>query len=98
MTPESVDNFIEDIINVVYNTSHFHTLARFLTPAHSNCLSRFKTTKIQSHLQSNCYLMKRLALAFRHVLDTRTIYCSKWFPFEWTLLMICLAQTHLSST
>lgn len=87
LTPESVDNFIAEAISIASNSSHYHTLAKLLTPTHASCLLKFKVTKIQSHLHSNCYLKKRLAQAT--FLNTRSKNHERWFPFEWTLLMIC---------
>jgi len=95
-TPESVDHFFGEAINVAYNASHYHTLARLLTPAHACCLSSFKVTKIQSHLRSSCYLKKRLAQNCRHIIDLKSKYDSQWFTYEWTLLMICLAHKLIS--
>lgn len=96
ITPTSIDNFVGDLIGIVYNACHYHTLTRLLTPAHASCLLRFKVTKIQSYLHSKCYLKKRLAQAYRHVLDTRVKGHHKWFPYEWTLLVICLAHKTVS--
>lgn len=96
LTPESVDNFVGEAIEIAYNASHFHTLARLLTPAHAHCLSRFKVKNVQSYYRSSCYLMKRLAQAFRHILDVRFKHHSQWFSYEWTLLMICLAHKFVS--
>ena len=91
-----MDNFIEKAIDEAYNASHFHTLARLLTPTHACCLKRFKVTKIQSHLHSDCYLKKRLAQAYRNILDTRIERQSPWFSYEWTLLVMCLAHRSIS--
>lgn len=96
ISPDSVDNFIEKLIDITYNTCHYHTLAGLLTPTHAECLKNFKVTKIQSHIHSNCYLRKRLAQAYRQILDSRITKPSRWFSYEWTLLSICLSHKYIS--
>ncbi len=94
--PKSIDDFIGSLINTVSNSYHYHTLANLLTPAHTSCLRNFKITMIQSYLKSKCYLRKRLAQAYRRILDTRFKKNSLWFDYEWTLLVICLSHKHIS--
>ncbi len=92
----TVDDFIEDLIDVVSNACHYHVLTKLLTPTHALCLSHFKITKIQSHFNSTCFLRRRLAQALRNILDSRQKRCSQWLVYEWTLLVTCLSHKSVS--
>ncbi len=95
-TPESVDDFIEKAMHTAFNTCHHHTLSKLLTPIHATFLARFRVLKLQSHLRSNCFMRKRLAQAYRSILDNRSQGQSRWFACEWTLLVLCLAHKRIS--